>query len=95
MDEPKSKYGMPFYTMQDWIDDEGWKKDTPEELLNVLALFCVDLRHETSYKFFARKNMLNSENHRDAVQVSINDTAKLMQKILEHMGARRISRLER
>tara|TARA_B110000459_G_C16224197_1_gene322163 strand:+ start:335 stop:457 length:123 start_codon:yes stop_codon:yes gene_type:complete len=26
--EPKSKYGVPFYSMQDWIDNEDWKNET-------------------------------------------------------------------
>ena len=95
MNKPKSKYGMPFYTMQDWIDNEDWKKETQQKLLNRLAGFCIDLRKTTSYKNFARKTMLDSKNHRDANQVHINDTAKLMQKILEHMGARRINMSDR
>tara|TARA_B100000809_G_scaffold133678_1_gene131387 strand:- start:125 stop:418 length:294 start_codon:yes stop_codon:yes gene_type:complete len=87
--KPKSKYGMPFYTMQDWIDNEDWKKETQEKLLNRLASFCIDLRKTTSYKHFARNTMLNSPKHSDQTQVHVNDTAKLMQKILEHMGAKK------
>ena len=95
MNKPKSKYEMPFYTLQDWIDNEDWKKETHEQLLNRLASFCVHLRKITSYKHFARKTMLDSNNQRVVDQVLINDKAKLMQKILEYMGARKISRFER
>jgi hypothetical protein len=39
--------------------------------------------------------MLDSNNQRVVDQVLINDKAKLMQKILEYIGARKISRFER
>ena len=89
MNKPKSKYGMPFYTMQDWIDNEDWKKEKHEKLLNRLAGFCIDLRKATSYKHFSRNTMLKSRDYRVRYQVDINDKAKLMQKILEHMGAKK------
>ena len=87
--EPKSKYGVPFYSMQDWIDNEDWKKETHEQLLDRLAMFCLGLRKTTSYKHFARKSMLNSPKNSDKNQVYINDQAKLRQKILEYMGAKK------
>ena len=80
---------VPFYSMQDWIDNEDWKKETHEQLLDRLASFCLELRKATSYKHFSRDTLLKSKDHRDRDQVYVNDQAKLMQKILEHMGARR------
>ena len=84
MKEPKPKSKKwPFYSMQDWIDNEDWKKETHEQLLDRLASFCIDLRKTTSYKHFARNTMLESKDYRVQDQVHINDKAKLMQKILE------------
>ena len=81
----------PFKSMQDWIDEEGWKNETQQKLLDRLATFCLLLRKRTSYKHFSRNALLKSKDHREREQVLINDDAKLMQKILEHMGARRIN----
>ena len=78
-----------FESMQDWIDDDGWKNETHEQLLDRLASFCLELRKTTSYKHFSRSTMIESNDYRDRDQVYINDKAKIMQKILEHMGAKK------
>jgi hypothetical protein len=78
-----------FESIQDWIDNEGWKNETHEQLLDRLASFCLTLRKTTSYKHFSRITMLKSSDYRVRDQVYINDKAKLMQKILEHMGAKK------
>ena len=79
----------PFRSRQDWIDEEGWKNETQQQQLNRLAGFCLELRKTTSYKHFSRNTMIKSKDHRVRDQVHINDKAKLMQKILEHMGAKK------
>ena len=78
-----------YESLQDWIDNEGWKNETHEKLLDRLASFCLTLRKDTSYKHFSRGTMLKSSDYRVKNQVYINDKAKLMQKILEHMGAKK------
>ena len=69
---------LPFKTMQDWIDEEGWKKATLDNNLQKLYHFADTIRSSTHYHHFSRKNT-------DENQVSINDRAKLIMKILEHI----------
>ena len=77
-----------YKTMGEWIDNEGWKDETIEENLNQLNHFCLSLRKTTSYKHFSRNTMLNSNDVNERNKVYINDIAKVMQKILEHLGAK-------